>query len=277
MFSFLSVVLLFFIGILTGLFSGLFGGGGGIITNPLIWSVFSRMDFSSHIVVQITFGTTIASMMITAILGSFVHHRHKNIWWEVIPPLVMGGMLGSIIGATAASYSPGEFLKISFGFLQLVVAYLMITNKKLSSSSSEDPIKRWEYILLLGLGIGFIGSFMGIGGGAIAVPIMVLLLRYPMDKTAGISCTMIAFNSTVATMAYVYNGWGNDYLPPYSLGYVNVAALMVLISSSLIFVTFGASSVRRIKSELLQKIFGVILIISGARIVFSNLINILYS
>jgi len=277
MFSFLSFILLFFIGILTGLFSGLFGGGGGIITNPLIWSVFSYMDFPSQVVVQITFGTTVASMMITAILGSCVHHRHKNIWWEVIPPLVTGGMLGSLMGATAASYSPGVFLKVSFGFLQLIVAYFMIANKKLSSSSSEDPIKRWEYILLLGLGIGFIGSFMGIGGGAIAVPIMVLLLRYPMDKTAGISCTMIAFNSTVATMAYIYNGWGNDYLPPYSLGYVNGVALMILISSSLIFVTFGASRVRRIKSQILQRIFGFILIISGIKIVFSNLINLIYS
>lgn len=275
MFSFLNLLLLFFIGILTGLFSGLFGGGGGIITNPLIWSVFSRMDFSSEVVVHVTFGTTIASMMITAIAGSFVHHRHNNIWWGVIPPLVTGGMLGSVIGSTLAAYSHGDTLKIFFGFLQLAVAYLMIRDIKISLSSSDRPVKKWGYVFLTGLFVGFIGSFMGIGGGAIAVPLLVLVLKYPMDKTAGISCTMIAFNSTVASLAYIYNGWGSIHLPPYSLGYVNIAALAVLVSSGLFFAAFGASRVKSIRSHILQRIFGIVLILSGIKIVFSNLMNFL--
>lgn len=270
MLSLLSGVALFFIGILTGFFSGLFGGGGGIITNPLIWTVFSHTDFSPEVAVHVTFGTTVASMMVTAIAGSVVHFRHKNIWWEVIPPLVTGGMLGSVFGSTAAAYSPGETLKVFFGFLQLAVAILMIKDMKLNSSSDE-PVKRWKPVFLTGLFVGFIGSYMGIGGGAIAVPLMVLLLRYPMDKAAGISCTMIAFNSTVATMAYIYNGLGKENLPPHSLGYVCLSALLILVSSGIIFAVFGASRVKQIKSHILKRIFGVILIISGTQLVYANL------
>lgn len=270
MLSFVSGVALFFIGILTGLFSGLFGGGGGIITNPLIWNVFSHTDFSPLVAVHLTFGTTVASMMIMAIAGSVVHFRHGNIWWEVVFPLVIGGLLGALTGSSLACYSPGELLKAFFGFLQLAVAILMIKDVKLNSSS-EEPVKEWYYVMLSGLFVGFIGSYMGIGGGAIAVPLMVLLLRYPMDKTAGISCTMIAFNTTAATIGYVYYGWGNEHLPSYSLGYVHLISLLILISSGILFAIIGASRVKKIKSHILKKVFGFVLIISGTQLVFANM------
>ena len=270
MLSLLSGVALFFIGILTGFFSGLFGGGGGIITNPLIWTVFSHTDFSPLVAVHLTFGTTVASMMIMSIAGSVVHFRHGNIWLEVVFPLIVGGLFGSLAGSSLACYSPGETLKAFFGFLQLAVAVLMIKDIKLNSSSDE-PIKKWYYVMLSGLFVGFIGSYMGIGGGAIAVPLMVLLLRYPMDKTAGISCTMIAFNTTAATICYIYYGWGNENLPLYSLGYVHLLSLLILISSGILFAIIGASRVKQIKGHILRKIFGFVLIISGTQLVYANL------
>lgn len=270
MLTLLSGIALFFIGILTGLLPGLFGGGGGVITNPLIWYIFSHTDFSPQIVVHLTFGTTVASLSIMAIAGSIVHFRHGNIWWEVIPPLIAGGMFGSLLGSSVAAYSPGEILKAFFGFLQLAVAFLMIKDIKYNSVT-EKPVKKWYYVMIAGLSLGFVGSYMGTGGGGIAVPLMVLLLRYPMDKTAGISCTMVAFNTMAATTGYVYHGWGNKDLPPYSFGYVHLISLLILISSGVLFAIIGASRVKKVKSHILKKLFGLILIISGTQLVYANI------
>jgi len=270
MLSLTGGIALFFIGTLMGLLPGLVGGGGGVIANPLIWNVFSHTDFSPLIVVHLAFGTTVASLSVMAIAGTIVHFREGNIWREVVFPLIVGGLIGSFAGSSVACYSPGEILKTFFGFLQLTVAVLMIRDVKVSYSSRE-PVKQWYYVILSGLFLGFVGSYMGTGGGGIAVPLMVLLLRYPMEKVAGISCTMVAFNTTAATIGYVYNGWGNPNLPSYSLGYVHMISFLILISTGILFAVIGASHVKKVKSHILKKIFGIILIISGTELVFTNL------
>jgi uncharacterized membrane protein YfcA len=256
------------IGALTGILSGLLGGGGGTLTKPLVWGALEQAGVDPAVVVQVTFGTTLAMMVVTGTAAAIAHSRRGNVWWDVVRVMTPAGVGGAIAGSTAAAYIQGAVLKRAFGLFQILVALQMVCGPRRAGGRALEPIRAARWTVPAGVVIGFASAFFGIGGGGIAVPIMAVGLRFPMVAVAGTSGTLIAINSVAGTVGYAYNGWGNTRVPPFSLGFVNLVAFAILAVTGPACSTLGAALAPRLPTRALELTFAGTLLISGVTLAF---------
>jgi hypothetical protein len=111
-------------------------------------------------------------------------------------------------------------------------------------------------------------SLGGVGGGLAAVPILYALLRFPLLKASGTSNAIVLIAACVGSAGYVYAGWGNEFLPGGTLGFVDwIHAIPVIIG--MIPLSFaGASVATRVGTVLAGKIYGVVLLVIATRMFF---------
>jgi uncharacterized membrane protein YfcA len=111
---------------------------------------------------------------------------------------------------------------------------------------------------------GFIGGFtsglLGIGGGIIMVPILTILLRFPIHKAIGTSTAFIIFASLGGVLTYVIIGMNVAYLPPYSLGYVNLVQFVALAGVSIPLARLGVRTAHNLPDKQLRYVFAALLI-----------------
>src|SRR3546814_13957744 len=89
---------------------------------------------------------------------------------------------------------------------------------------------------------------MGIGGGQISVPTMVLC-NYPVRRAVGTSSAIGLVIAVFGTVGFILAGWGREGLPPFSLGFVNMAGFLVMVPTTVLFAPIGARIAHSIRSE----------------------------
>ena len=263
-----STILLFvFLGSLAGFLAGLLGIGGGIILVPLFLWAFEVTGFAPELLVHIAFGTSLAVIIPTALSSTFGHRKRGNVEWHQVLYLCLGGFFGALCGAWLASLLSGEWLKGLFGIMQILVALqLLIFNPRL-------PPERKESVPCLPLvTVGFAGgafsAFFGVGGGVIAVPLMVIVLGFPIHLAVGNSSALIVVSSLSGAFSYVAHGWGADLLPPFSLGYVNWLVFALVAPFSIGMARLGVRVASRTAHDKLVKVFAALLVLVGLRLVY---------
>ena len=95
----------------------------------------------------------------------------------------------------------------------------------------------------------------GLGGGVVAVPVLVLALKFKMHNAIATSLAMIIFNSAGGAVGYIVNGFGVPNLPAYSIGYVDLFAWLLLVATSIGMAQVGALTVQRLPTKQLRWIF----------------------
>jgi len=131
----------------------------------------------------------------------------------------------------------------------------------------------WKAAIIMGtcgLVFAIIGStlathLLGLGGGVVAVPIMVLALRFKMHNAVATSLAMIIFNSIGGIIGYIVNGLGVPNLPAYSIGYVNLASGFLLVVSSVGMVQLGAITAHKLPARQLRFIFIMLMFYIGLK------------
>ena len=124
--------------------------------------------------------------------------------------------------------------------------------------------------MLVGLAGGLFSAFFGIGGGVVAVPLMLILLQLPIHLAVGNSSALIVVSSFAGTAGYVLHGLQQPETAPLSLGYVNVLVATVVAPVSMGCARLGVKLATRTSQKHLVKAFAVLLIFIGARILFSG-------
>lgn len=255
-------------GAFAGFLAGLLGIGGGVILVPLFLWLFPLAGFPEQLVVHTAFGTSLAIIVPTSLSSTFGHRKRGNVDWHMVSYLAIGGTLGALLGSTAAAYMPGDKLKAIFGLLQIIIALkLIFFHPHLPPERSDKPPS--NQLLLVGLAGGFFSAFFGIGGGVVAVPLMLIILQLPIHLAVGNSSALIVVSSLAGTLGYVFHGWHHPASVPYSLGYVNLLVAAVVAPLSMLCARLGVRLATRTSQETLIKAFAVLLILIGARILFS--------
>ncbi len=127
------------------------------------------------------------------------------------------------LGSTIASYLKGDLLKILFGVLLIFLSTQMFLEKEAGEAEKENIEKAPKFkAMLVGFVVGMFSGFFGLGGGVIAIPLLVRFLKVPIHRAMGISLAFVFFISFVGTLGYIYHGWKNPQLPSFALGYVHV-------------------------------------------------------
>jgi uncharacterized membrane protein YfcA len=244
-------------GLVIGTISGMLGIGGGIIMTPVQLWIYSSQGWSTEIAVKIAFATSLAVILPTAAAGVWRHHKHGDIKWKTAIFMGIFTSIGSFSGATLASHIPGATLKFVFGLLALIIAIRMLT---LKINDAERPLRQNLWLWFgLALPIGFVTGLLGIGGGILVVPALVLGLRFRMREAAATSLGMMLFTSVGGIAGYIINGLHVSGMPAYTIGYIFWPGWIALTITSIFMTQIGAIAAHKIAGKKLNYLFVVLL------------------
>jgi uncharacterized membrane protein YfcA len=263
-FSPLILILFLALGALAGLLAGMLGIGGGIIFVPLFLWAFPLAGFPADLVVHCAFGTSLAIIIPTAVSSSLAHRRHDNVDWHQVYRLSLGGIVGAVTGASLAAALSGDRLKGLFGLMQILVALKLFFQPRHLPPERNTQVP-FLSLLLVGMAGGAFAAFFGVGGGVVAVPLMVIALQLPIQLAVGNSSALIVVSSIAGALSYVVHGWQVPQLPPFSVGYVNLLVVAMVAPFATVGARFGVRIASRLSHDKLVKIFAGLLILIGLR------------
>lgn len=240
---------------LMGLSLGLLGGGGSILTVPIFVYVLGFGPKES-----IAMGLAVVGA--TSLMGAASHWREGNV--DLKAALTFGGlaMAGTYGGARLAAFVPGAVQLTLFAVVMLVAAWFMFRNGRgeqaAPGSDEVTPAPPFLVTVLVSMSVGLLTGLVGVGGGFLIVPALVLFARLPMKQAVGSSLLVIALNSFVGFAGYV----GQVQVPWGLLGGFTVLAVGGIL--------VGTWAARFITPRALKRAFSVFLLVMGVFILFKN-------
>lgn len=174
------------IGLGIGVFSGLFGVGGGIILVPVLVLFL-------HVAQKNAQATSLVVVPMAASLGALTYALADQVAWGAVLPLIGGGVMGTLLGSALVRRTPDRWLTFFFALLILVAAGRLIWQSVIPHSVDMVALTGWVVLGLMGSGfaMGLLSSFMGVGGGIIVIPLLVAFFGFPQQLAAGTSLVVM--------------------------------------------------------------------------------------
>lgn len=236
--------------VLVGLSLGLLGGGGSILTVPIFVYVLGFAPKEA-----IAAGLAVVGAV--SLFGAAGHWRAGNV--APRPALLFGAasMAGALLGARLAAVVSGTVQLFLFAVVMLLAAVFMLRGRTAGSEDGGRPA-RVAVVLAAGLGLGIVTGLVGVGGGFLIVPALVLLSGLRMKQAVGTSLAVIAMNSVTGLAGY--------------LGQVELAwkVIAVFTAVAILGTLAGVRLVRHVPQRALQRGFAVFLLAVALLIVYQN-------
>jgi len=261
----IQIIVLLITGASVGFASGLLGVGGCFIMVPVQFWALTSIGVDSTIAIRIAFGTNLAVVLPTALSGAIGHSRKKAVQWKAGIVLGLSGLAGAFLGGFFAAHISGNILKIGFGSAILAGAIRMLTAKP--PKVDKEPIDNVVNFILWGFPLGILSGIIGIGGGVLMIPVMVLALGFNMHKAVGTSTALMIFTSIGGILSYIINGLKVSPLPPYSLGYVNFLQWVLLAGLSVPMALVGVKAAHKLPAKQLKYLFIIVMIYMGLKMI----------
>jgi uncharacterized protein len=190
--SLLPLVLGSILAVLIGVSLGLLGGGGSILTVPILVYVLGQ---GTHEAIA----TSLLVVGATSLAALVPHARRGRVRWRTGLLFGATSMVGAFTAGSLAHLIPGAILLLAFGAVMLLSAVMMMRKNAARDAGSRDDTERpYVKILFDGLAVGAMTGLIGAGGGFLVVPALVLLGGLPMRDAVGTSLLVIAMNSFAA-------------------------------------------------------------------------------
>jgi uncharacterized membrane protein YfcA len=255
------------LGAATGFAAGLLGIGGGMLMVPFLTFLFTARGFPGEHVVHMAIATSLSTILFTSISSVRAHHQRGGVLWNVVKVLAPGILLGSLIGAQIAGRLPTFWISLVFAVFVGFSALQVLLDRK-PRPSREMP--RAGGMFAVGTGIGFISSIVGAGGGFISVPFMVwsnVRIHNAVATSAALGFPIAA----AGTAGYVLAGHGASDLPPGTLGFVYLPALVTIALASVVTAPLGAKVAYSLNTRPLQRIFALLLSVLAGYMLYRGL------
>lgn len=251
------VALGFALAALIGLSLGLLGGGGSILTVPIFVYV---LGFGAKEAIAMS----LAVVGVVSLFGAVGHWRAGNV--NVRVALIFGGvaMAGTYLGARLAVFFSGAAQLALFAVVMLVAAVFMFREKTPSgrAAGEGDGTAVWEMPVLLivaeGIAVGVLTGLVGVGGGFLIVPALVLLGGIPMKQAVGTSLLVIAMKSAAGFYGYL----GQVEVP---WGFIAAFTAVAVVG-----IFAGTYLVRFVSQTQLKRAFAIFLVVMGGFILYQN-------
>jgi uncharacterized membrane protein YfcA len=235
---------------LIGLSLGLLGGGGSILTVPILVYV---LGFGAK--ESIAMGLAVVG--VTSLFGAMGHWRKGNL--HLRAALVFGAvaMTGTYAGARLSAFVSGAVQLLLIAAVMLMAAFFMLRNDRKESTPMAHKAP-FPLMAAAALGVGGLTGLIGVGGGFLIVPALVLLVGLPMKQAVGTSLLVIAFNSFVGFAGYL----GHVQVPWAYLGIFTVIAVAGILA--------GTWASHFVSQVTLKRAFSALLVLMGAFLLFKN-------
>jgi uncharacterized membrane protein YfcA len=252
-------------GAVAGFAGGMLGLGGAFIMTPLQYLVYTNMGVTPDVAIKTAFGTSLLVVLTTAISGAWRHNREKAVNWRMA--IVMGGsgLVFGLGGALLSAHVPGSALKITFGVIAIgsCVRMFFTTREK----EAAEPEKRPWIWALWGIPVGLFSGMLGVGGGVLLMPILVIALRLKIHQAVANSLAVMVFSSIGGIIGYIISGINAADTISYSVGYINLTSWVLLAVPSAIMAQVGAFVAHRVPRKFLTYVFVVIMLYIGLRMI----------
>jgi len=232
----MEFVLYLLLGACAGVLAGLFGVGGGIIIVPVLVFSFTLQGFEPSVLTHLAVGTSLATIIFTSINAVREHQRKGAVQWSIFVWMTVGILIGAGIGAKTASLIQGPMLQKIIGVFALVVAAQMALDLR-PKASRGIPGK--PGLSVAGVVIGWASAIFGIGGGSLPGPFLPWR-SLPMQQAVAPSSACGLPIALASALSFMLLGWDDSHLPPHSLGYVYLPALLGIALTSMFFARYGA-------------------------------------
>jgi uncharacterized membrane protein YfcA len=257
-------------GVFSGLAAGLLGIGGGAIIVPALSTSLSLLGYDSDVVQHVAVGTSLAIIIPTGIMSARAHYRRGALDVETLKLWVPFLIAGTFIGGLMAGLFSGDVLRIVFAVMAFLIAANIVfawQTKIMGHLRSSSLTHRISAFV-----VGYISALMGIGGGSLSVPTLVAF-GATMHAAVGTSAALGVAIAVSGTLGFIISGWGQAGLPPLSLGYINLVAMVLVAVLAAIFAPFGASLAHRLDQKTLKYVFAVFLVAVGLNMLWKVLAN----
>lgn len=252
-------------GALAGVMAGLLGIGGGALIVPVLALVFESQQMDADIIMQAALGTSLATIVFTALSSVLAHQRRSAVKWAIVWRITPGIAVGGLLGAAIAGSLPSRTLQIMFVIFMFAIAVQF--GFGILAATASRPLPGRVGMFLAGTAIGTASSLFGIGGGSMSVPFMTwcsVAVRQAIATSAAIGLPI----AVSASIGYIVAGWGDARLPPWSLGYVVLPALIGVVIASTLAAPLGARLAHRLSETTLRRIFALFVALLGLRMLW---------
>ena len=263
--------ILFFISLMVltaipvGFFAGLFGIGGGLISVPFLYYLFSSFGVDPSYVMHLAVGTSFSIIIPTSIVSVMTHHKFKAVDFSVVKTyggfVVIGVILGTIFAASINTKPLVLFFSIVVFFLAF---YLLFLKEKEKNIKIKMKISAKIFFGFLS---GFISAPMGIGGAVMNVPIL-KFFGYSINNAIGSAAAIGFLIALFGAMGFLITGSYLDVNLPLSIGFLNIPAFLIFIPITTFMARIGARTVHKIDKQRISKYFGVFLLVIGSKFLF---------
>lgn len=250
--------MIIFVGALViGLTLGMLGSGGSAITVPVLIYLVGHGAKES-------IAESMAIVGIISVAAAIPYARSQQVDWKSVWYFGLPGMLGTFIGAWLGGIATEALQLIVFALVLFAAAYSMLRKSKIavvegdSEKTHRSPI--WK-IAVEGMIVGIVTGFVGVGGGFLIVPALVILGRLPMRLAIGTSLIIIAMKSVVGFAKYEH------YLLARDLS-VDAQTVAIFAVVGVVGSVIGRSINARLNQQVLRQVFAVFLIVLGSFVIF---------
>ena len=236
------------LGFVIGLSLGLLGGGGSILTVPALVYVVGQSPQAAVTASLVIVGANSA-------MGAFTHRSQGTLNWKVALVFGGGGMAAAYLAAGWSKLLPPTALMTLFALLMLVVGLFMIFKPQ---PTGADSGRGWLVTIASGVGVGLMTGFLGVGGGFLIVPALVMLVGLPIRQAVGTSLVVIAMNSLAGFLGHLDGPQ------------IDLQVVGIFVASGLAGALAGARLTRLVHPDHLRKAFAVFVILLAVFLLVDN-------
>ena len=259
-------------GLCIGTLAGLFGVGGGFLTVPILESLFG-FNFTLSV------GGNLAASVGTSAVGTARHGKLGNVEPRTVMLLALGSIPGALLGAEMHQWlfdlmGDGfrQFMRGLFVALMLVAAWLVWRGPK-ETSHGKSPLQRLPIgpfvdlpragithvslsgMIVMGLGVGVLVGLMGVGGGVLFMPLLVMVVGMPVHQAVGTSLGVVCCSTAVAVFRYGFKGQ------------VSLWIGLSILTGSAVGVQFGSWLCNRLHARRLRRYFALLVLTAAVMLI----------
>lgn len=234
---------------LAGATLGLLGGGGSILTTPILLYVL-HMDAKEAI------ASSLLVVGVTSAAGVITHARAGNVDWKTGQGFGVAGMVGAWLGGHAAGWISGDVLVVMFALVMVATAVAMIRGRREPPPGTVPVVPRYARlrIAVQGLAVGLVAGLVGAGGGFLVVPALTLLGGLSMPRAIGTSLLVIALQSFAGFAGHATHV------------HVDLQLLAMVTGAAVLGTFIGGQATGRFEPAVLRRGFGGFVLLIAASI-----------
>ncbi|ACL73502.1 protein of unknown function DUF81 [Thioalkalivibrio sulfidiphilus HL-EbGr7] len=249
------------LGAVAGVLAGLLGIGGGLLIVPVLVWLYVHQGVDAAVITHLAIGTSLATIVPTAIASARAHHAHGAVRWDLVWRLAPGVVFGALAGATLAEFLSSDMLRRVFGVFEIALALYMLIGTR---PAPQRPLPGVATLSAGGGVIGLVSSLLGIGGGTLTVPYLVwfnVAVRQAIGTASAVGLPI----ALAGAAGFMIHGWQAQGLPAWSAGYIHGPALAGIAIASFLTAPIGARLTHRLPVPLVRRLFALLLMGLGVK------------